>query len=61
MKFSTDDSEKSASIGHLILVLAIEERFGIELIPVEQSEMFTMGLITNIVSEKIKSIEKSGD
>ena len=57
-KFGTDDSEKWDSIGHLKLVAAIEERFQIELTPAEQTEMLTIGLIIDIVSEKIRSVEE---
>ena len=57
-EFGTDDSEQWDSISHLKLVAAIEERFQIELTPAEQTEMLTIGLIIDMVSEKIRSVEE---
>jgi len=46
------------STQHLNLVLAIEEKFGIQLDPEEIEQMKNIGLVTAIVEKKLASVSK---
>lgn len=50
--FDIDCCEKWDSISHLKLIASIEDRFGINLSPEEQSDMLTFGIISGLVREK---------
>ena len=47
------------SLGHMRLMAAIEERFGLTLSPEEQVDMLTVDLVVEIVSEKLSGIPTS--
>ncbi len=43
------------SIQHLNLVLAVEEKFGLQLSPEEIEQMHTIGQVTSLVETKLQS------
>ena len=51
--FSPDDCETWDSISHLNLVAAIEENFGIIVLPEEQADMLSFEIVEDIVAAKV--------
>jgi len=52
---SPETIESWDSIQHLNLVLALEEKFGLQLSPEEIEQMHTIGQVTKLVETKLQS------
>ena len=55
---SPETIESWDSMQHLNLVLAIEERFGVQLSPEEIEQMNTIGLVAALVEKKVSSVSR---
>lgn len=52
---SPETIETWDSIQHLNLVLALEEKFGLQLSPEEIEQMHTIGQVTQVIESKLQS------
>jgi len=55
---SPETMENWDSIQHLNLVLAIEEKFGVQLAPEEMEQMKNVGLLATLVEKKLSSVSR---
>ena len=55
---SPETMENWDSIQHLNLVLAIEEKFGVQLAPEEMEQMKNVGLVAALVEKKLSSVSR---
>ncbi len=55
---STETIENWDSIQHLNLVLAIEEKFNVQLEPEEIEQMKNIGLVAALVEKKVSSVSR---
>jgi acyl carrier protein len=55
---SPETIESWDSMQHLNLVLAIEERFGVQLSPEEIEQMNNIGLVAALVEKKVSSVSR---
>jgi len=55
---SPETIESWDSTQHLNLVLAIEEKFGIQLDPEEIEQMKNVGIVADIIEKKLSSVSK---
>ena len=52
---SPETIENWDSVQHLSLVLAVEEKFGVQFSPEEIEKMRTIGAITDLIEQKLQS------
>jgi acyl carrier protein len=55
---SPETIESWDSMQHLNLVLAIEEKFGVQLAPEEIEQMKNIGLVAALVEKKVSSVSR---
>jgi acyl carrier protein len=55
---SPETIESWDSMQHLNLVLAIEEKFGVQLAPEEIEQMKNVGLVAALVEKKVSSVSR---
>jgi acyl carrier protein len=55
---SPETMENWDSIQHLNLVLAIEEKFGVQLAPEEMEQIKNVGLVAALVEKKLSSVSR---